>query len=266
MEGAAKQPGQGRGVHRARVVVAALHHRQGGFADGEDVAGQQQGSGVVAQHGCRIVENPQQVGADRQHLAGITLAPEGVSRGDGLRPAQGNQHAIAALQAAEGAVIHPVDVEPEGVQQGPDRGFGRGAEAQVDAGASGFAALDDVGEPVAIGPGRLIGVVGIDLDLDGHVSEPALAQQGGQHLELGHHHLHAGVGVADLDLALHHQAVGFAAHLPGATAQLQGRSRPQPMAQLQHQQAQANEQGAGQGQADQGMERQHIHGSMTAGA
>ena len=266
MEHPAEQPGQGRGLHRARVVVAALHHRQGRFADGEHITGQQQAAGVVAQHLGRIVEHPQQVGANRQHQAGVALAPKGAGRGDRFGPAQGDQQAIAALQAAEGAVIHPVDVEPEGVEQVPDRGFGRSAEAQADAGASGFAALDDVGEPVAIGPGRLIGVVGIDLDLSGDASEPALAQQGGQHLELGHHHLHAGVGVGDLDLALHHQAVGFAAHLPGATAQLEGRGRPQPVAQLQHHQDQAEQQGAGQDQADQGMESGHIQGSMTAGA
>ena len=248
------------------MVVTTLHHRQGRFANGEHIARQQQGAGVVAQHLGWIVEHAKQVGANRQDLAGIALAPEGARRGDGLGPAQGNQHAIAALEAAKGPVVDPIDVEPEGVEEGPDRGFGRRTEAQADPGAGGFAALDDVGEPVAIGPGRLIGMVGIDLDRDGHSINPPLAQQGGQHLQLGHHHLGAGVGVGDLDFALHHQAVGFAAHLPGATAQLQGRGRPQPMAQLQHRQAQAEEQGAGQDQADQGMESGHIQGSMTAGA
>ena len=248
------------------MVVAALHHRQGRFANGEHIAGQQQAAGVVAQHLGRIVEHAQQVGANWQHLAGVALAPEGAGRGDRFGPAQGDQQAIAALQAAEGAVIHPVDVEPEGVEQEADRGFGRGAEAQVDPGLRGFAAFNDVGEPIPIGPGRFIGMVGVNLDLDGHAIKAPLAQQGGQHLEIGHHHLHTGVGVGDLDLALHQQAVGFAAHLPGATAQFQGRSRPQPMAQLHHHQGQAEQQGAGQDQADQGMESRHIHGSMTAGA
>ena len=73
----AEQPRQRGGLQVGGVVVAALHHRQGGLTDGEHVARLQHGSGVMAQHLGGIVEGSEQMGADRQHRAAITAAPTG---------------------------------------------------------------------------------------------------------------------------------------------------------------------------------------------
>ena len=117
MEPTTEQPGQGAGLNCGRVVIATLHHRQGCFADGEHIAGLNQLAGVAAQHGFWVVEHAEQMGANRQHAAAIAVAPVGVYGGQGCGHLQRHQHAIAAMEAAEGAVVDPENFKPEGVEQ-----------------------------------------------------------------------------------------------------------------------------------------------------
>ena len=117
MEPTTEQPGQGAGLNGGRVVIATLHHRQGGFADGEHIAGLDQLAGVAAQHGFGVVEHAEQVGANWQHAAAISLPPAGRLGRYGSGLLQRHQHAIAAMEAAEGAVVDPENFQPEGVEQ-----------------------------------------------------------------------------------------------------------------------------------------------------
>ena len=79
------------------MVVATLYHRQGGFADGEYVAGLDQIAGVAAQHCFGIVEHAEQMGANRQHAAAVAFTPARRLRRDWGGLLQRHKHAIAAL-------------------------------------------------------------------------------------------------------------------------------------------------------------------------
>ena len=117
MEGPAQQPGQAGGCHGFGVVVATLNHRQRRLADGEHIPRLQHCSGVMPQNGGRVIEHPQQVGANRQHLAAFPRQPLGLGGNGGGWTPQRHQQAIAAPQPPEGPVVHPEDLQPEGVQQ-----------------------------------------------------------------------------------------------------------------------------------------------------
>ena len=117
VEPTTEQPGQGAGLNGGRVVIATLHHRQGGFADGEHIVGLDQIAGVAAQHGFWVVEHAEQVGADWQHAAAVAVAPARRLGRYGRGLLQRHQHAIAAMEAAEGAVVDPENFQPEGVEQ-----------------------------------------------------------------------------------------------------------------------------------------------------
>ena len=77
MEHPAEQAGQHAGRQVGRMLVAPLHYRQGGFADGEHVSGLNKPAGITAQHGFGVVQHAEQVGAHRQYPAAIALAPTG---------------------------------------------------------------------------------------------------------------------------------------------------------------------------------------------
>ena len=222
MEHAAEQPCQRGGFHHGGVVVAALHHRQRRFTDREHIARLQHGAGVVAQHLGWIVEGAQQMGADRQHGAVVSLAPLGAGRAGGCWPAQGDQHAVAALQAAEGSVVHPEDLKPESVQQLSEVGALGGTDGDAGLGLGGLVPLDDVSEPVAVGAGLFIRMLRPDLAADLQPAQLTAAQQGWAQADLRHEHLHAPVRVGDREGALDQQLlVVLAQHLPVGGAELQ---------------------------------------------
>ena len=257
MEHPAEQPRQARRLQIRRVVVAALHHRQRGFTDGEYITRLEHGAGVVAQHLGWIVEGAEQMGADRQHRAAITLAPVGGIWIGGCGAAQRDQHAITLLEAAEGAVVGPEDLQPEGVNQLAQITASRTADADAHLGLGGFVPFHDVGEPVAIGPGLFIRVLRLEAGCHLHIGQIGAPQQGGVELDLRHEHLHAGMGIADRDRAFHLQAlVALALHAPIGAAQPQWRGRPQPMACLKPQQCQPENQGGDQQHSQQCRQRQ----------
>ena len=64
MEDAAELARQARDLQLGGVLVAALHHGQGAFGHGEDVAALHHRCAVAAQHGFNVVEAAQKVGAD----------------------------------------------------------------------------------------------------------------------------------------------------------------------------------------------------------
>ncbi len=223
-------------------MVPALHHRQGRLADGEHIAGLKQAAGITLQHRLGIVEHPQQVGAHGQHPTALPLPPLGGVGGQGLGFLEGNEDAVASPEATEGSVVDPVEIDPEGVEQGFKIDPGGAHQGEPHAGSGALATLDDVSRPVAVGAGLLIGMEGGDAHPALHLAEIAAAKQHRFDPQLGHEHLHARMGVADRDLAADLQALGAASHLEGCGDQLQWRSGAKAMAQLQNQEAEAGEQ------------------------
>jgi hypothetical protein len=147
-----------------------------------------------------------------------------------------------------------VQVDPEGIDQAFEIHPRRTAELQTQPGTGGFPSLHDVGGPVAVGPGLLIGVKRGDAGEGAQFRQIAAAEQHGFDPDLGHHHLHAGMGIADGDVAGHLQSLGPAPHAEGAGDQLQGRRGPQAVTKLQPQQREAEQQQ--QDQQEGGEERQ----------
>ena len=192
------------------------------------------------------------MGADWQHRAAITAAPIGCVGLGRRRTAQGDQHAIALLQPAKGAVIGPENLQPEGVHQLAQIGAGWRIDADAHLGLGGFVALHDVSEPVAIGPGLFIGMLGGERCVQLKPLQITAAQQGGAEFDLRHEHLHAGMGVGDGDRALHLEAlVTLALHAPVAAAQAQGGCGPKPVARLQPEQGEPEDQGRNQQHSEQ---------------
>jgi len=209
------------------VVVAALHHRQGGLTDGQDITGLEHRTGVVAEHVGGIVEGSEQMGADGQHAAAITLAPIAARALGGGGTAQGNEHPIALLEATEGAVVDPEDLQPEGVEQLAQLGSVAGLQGDQRFSLGGLASFNDVGEPVAIAAGLLIGVLRGQAAADVDVGEIGAPQQGRLEFNLRDKDLHPRMGVADADGSLDLPLVGAAAlDLPAAAAETQGGGRP----------------------------------------
>ena len=181
------------------MAVATLDHSHGGLADGEDVAGLHQISGIGAQDVDGVIQGAEQVGAQRQDAAAFPLAEVGLIGLQGFRTAQGHQHALTALQATEGSVIHPVGIHPEAVDPS---GWGRAGDLDRDPGTRGFASFDDVSGPVAVCAGLLVGMVGNDPRFHLQAGGIRGPQQHGLDPQLRHKNLHAGVGVADLQHTL----------------------------------------------------------------
>ena len=63
MEHPAELASQERGFNVGGMVVAALNHRQRGFANGEHIAWADQATGVALQHLLGVIEHAEQVGA-----------------------------------------------------------------------------------------------------------------------------------------------------------------------------------------------------------
>ena len=181
------------------MAVAPLDHSHGGFADGEDVAGLHQIGGIGAQDVNGVIQGPEQVGAKGQDTAAFPLAEVDLIGLQGFRTRQGNQHALTALQTAEGSVIRPVGIHPEAVDPGRWR---RAGDLDQNPGTGGLAPFDDVGRPVAVCAGLLVGMVGNDPRFHLKAGGIRGPQQHGLDPQLRHKNLHAGVRVADLQHTL----------------------------------------------------------------
>ena len=88
------------------------------------------------------------------------------------------------------------------------------------------------------------------------------AEQGGSELNLGHHHLHALVGIAEGDRAADLQARPACLHLERPRLQSQWGGRTQAVAQFQPEQGQPQQQG--QHQQEFQREKGHGRGSQIA--
>ena len=151
------------------------------------------------------------MGANRQHLAAIAGIPNRIAGREPFGVAQRNQEAITPQQATKGSVVPPVHIDPEGVEPLLEI---KTLQFKADRCLRALVAFDDVGEPISVVAGFLIGVLGRDAAGDGDIGEITTAEQGGHHGELGYKHLHALMGVADLHTPFNKQPPIALLHTP----------------------------------------------------
>jgi hypothetical protein len=195
-------------------------------------------AGIGPQHLDRVIEWAEQMGADRQHGATLALAEHDLIRLQHRWAAQWHHHALAALQASERAIVHPLHLGPERVDVAGQGWGGGGADPDLHLHPRGFASFDDVSGPVPIGSGVLIGVMGGDPGLGLQITEVLLTEQHRLDRELGHHHLHAGMGVVNLKPAADQEVLIDRLDLPveGSEAERRGGAKTMPCLEPGHRQ------------------------------
>ena len=230
MKHPAGQPGEHSWFHFTGVLVAALNHRQWCLADRQHIAGLQERGCIPPQHLNRIIEGAEQVGLHGQNSATVSALPLSLISTQRSWTAHRHRHPLTAGQTSERAVIHPLHINPERVDQ-----LQRCATTDLNRHPSscGLQALDDVCGPIAISTGLLIGMIGLDSCGDGETGKISPAQQRGVHPQLRHENLHAWMGVADLQHTGDTQYISTGADFPIPGHQPQGGGGPQPMAGFQ---------------------------------
>ena len=169
------------------------------------------------------------MGAQRQHLTAVPANEGGSGCLQGLRLAQGHQHTLTTGQPAERSVVDPVHIDPEAVDHRPGI---RATDRDADPGAGAAMPFDDVGSPVAIGPRFLIGMVGLDPGCHLQGGGIGLSEQHRVDPQLRNEHLHAPMGIADIQPPRHLERVAVSLDTPVAWTEHQRRSGTQPMPQL----------------------------------